>query len=483
MRSLFRTTAARPGLVLVCLLSVALGFSLAANFYKGGSNAAIAADAEAAARLPAEGFTDVAEKLAPCVVNITSEKVVEARRLPRGFEDFFDFGPFRMPEPGPRRQEATGSGVIVRADGYIMTNDHVVAGADRVTVRLPDGRKFDGTVLRDPLTDLALVKIDAAGLPTAEFADSDRLKVGQWAIAIGNPFGLRNTVTVGVISALRREAYPDTPVRYPEMIQTDASINPGNSGGPLVDTKGKVIGINFLIYSQSGGNVGIGFAVPSNTAQFVMDRLIRDGKVVRGYFGLVPTDLTPALAESLKTKEGALVESVEKDSPAAKGGIQVKDVIVMIDDKPITTALSLRRTVERLSPGSEVKVTVVRDGARKTLTVKLGEAPGTEGGTPGETEDNDKKIGLSVQPLTEELAKQLGIDPDVSGVVVRSVTAGSAADRAGIRVKDVIIEIDNTAVTSVATFSKAVKQLKSGDTAIVVIQRGDRTQILEMRID
>lgn len=488
MRPLWTRMMQRPSLLLVALLSIALGFSLAANLHRLPSSPVVAAPATP--RTPGDwrdGFTSIADALAPSVVNITSEKTVAVTDPFSGMEDFFNFGPFRSPspQPAPKREEqqkATGSGVIVRSDGYILTNNHVVAGADRVTVKLVDGREFKGKVVTDPRTDLALVKIDANGLPAAQFADSDKVKVGQWAIAMGNPFGLRNTMTAGIVSAVRREADPDTPTGYPETIQTDAPINPGNSGGPLVDIDGKIIGINFMILSGSGGNMGIGFAIPSNTAKFVVDQLIDKGKVVRGYLGLIPQDLSPVLADKLKVKEGALVESVDKDSPAAKGGVEVKDVIVKLDGKPITNALSLRRTVERIAPGTDVKVVVVREGKEKTVTVKLGEAPSGDETEPATPESGDS-TGLTVRPLTAELAKQLGVGTDVQGVVVTAVKAGSPGDRAGIQPKDIIVEIDNNPVTSVATFSKAAKQLKKGETAIVVVQRGNRTTILEMPMD
>lgn len=477
----------KSSLPIVAVLCLALGFSIAINMHRSSSDQVVAAPAAVDISNLRDGFAPIAEKLAPSVVNITSEKMVQTSSLPDVFEDFFNFGPFRDRAPAPRQNEqltrAAGSGVIVRSDGYIMTNNHVVAGADRVTVKLADGREFTGKVFQDPRTDLALVKIDAKDLKAAQFADSDKLKVGQWAIAIGNPFGLRNTMTTGIISALRRETDPDNPIGYPEVIQTDASINPGNSGGPLVDVDGNVIGINFMIYSRSGGNMGIGFAIPSNTARFVMEQLIEKGKVTRGFLGLIPQDLSPVMAQKLGVKEGALVESVDKDAPAAKAGVQVKDVITQIDGKPVTNALTLRRIVERIAPGTEVKVVVVRDSKEHVLTVKLGEAPSGLDDEQKPESDTGDKIGLTVQPLTEDLAKQLDIDSSIQGVVVRSVKPGSPAGRAGIQPKDVIMEIDNTAITSVATFSKVTKQLKKGDTAIVVVWRGNRSLILEMPID
>ncbi|MCE5313420.1 MAG: Do family serine endopeptidase [Armatimonadota bacterium] len=477
----------QPSLVVVCLLSIALGFSLAANYYHHSPAQVIAAPAKDTT--PSDwrtAFEDIAEKVGPSVVFITSEKTIEVTASPfGGFDNFFNFSPFGSPKIAPetkkQTQTASGSGVIVRSDGYILTNNHVVAGADVVKVKLLDGREFKGKVLLDPRTDLALVKIDAKDLPVAQFADSDKVKVGQWSMAVGAPFGLRNTVTVGVVSAVRREVDPNDPLPYAEVIQTDASINPGNSGGPLVDLDGKVIGINGAIYSTSGGNVGIGFAIPSNTAKFVMSQLIDKGKVVRGYLGVEMRDLTPTFSEKLGAKEGALVTSIQPDSAAEKAGIQVKDVIIRVDGKPVGSGAQLRHAVEAIAPGTEAKIVVIRDKAEKTLTITIGEAPaGTdESGSEGGTD----KTGLSVQPLTPDIAKEIGVDKDIQGVVVRKVESGSAAERAGLRAKDVIMEIDNTPITSVATFSKAVEKLQSGDTAVIVAQRGERSVIIEMSID
>ncbi len=495
MRSGWKAAFKRPGLslVVIVVLSVALGFSLCANIYHHADGAAIAAATKADA--PADwqnAFVNVAGKLEPSVVNITSEKTVQVSSNMPDFGDFFNFGPFggprgkQAPETEKRTEKAGGSGVIVRSDGYILTNNHVVNGADRVTVKLTDGRTFTGKVIADPTSDLALVKIDAKDLPAAQFADSDKVKVGQWVVAIGNPFGFTNTVTAGVVSGLTRQLGvpdPEDPnggTFYPDVIQTDASINPGNSGGPLVDLEGRVIGINCAILSRSGGNMGIGFAIPSSTVKFVMDQLIEKGKVVRGYLGIDLKDLDPVLADKLGTKEGALVGSVSKDSPAEKGGVEVKDVIVKINGKDIKNAIDLRRTVSALTPGTQVTLNVFRDKKEKTLTVKLGEKLSGDEAPAGDT---GEKLGLSVQPLTADDAKQLDLDDGVKGVVVSKVEPGTAGERAGIQRGDVITEIDDSPVTSVASFSKAMKQIKSGDTAIIVVEREGHSVILELSVD
>lgn len=487
MRSVFSAASRHPGflLIVVCALSVLLGFSLAANFYHNGANMAVAA--APASAVPVDwrnAFEDTAKRLEPSVVFITSEKAVDVRSMPN-IEDFFGFNPFGGPrlrsQPEKQIQKASGSGVIVRSDGYILTNNHVVAGADRVTVKLQDGREFKGKVLLDPLTDLALVKIDAKNLPAAGFADSDKIRVGQWAMAIGNPYALQNSVTVGVVSAVRRNTEATGSLPYAEVIQTDASINPGNSGGPLVDLDGKIMGINGAIYSPSGGNVGIGFAIPANTAKYVMTQLIDKGKVVRGYLGIEMQELTPVLAEKLGTTKGALIARVAPDAAADKGGVQVKDVVVKVADKDIANTADLRHAVETLAPGTQVKVVVIRDKKEKTLTVKLDERE-PEGETASADVGSDNS-GLTVQPLTDDVIKQLGLDSRVKGVLVLKVEAGSAGHRAGIQANDVITEIDDTPVTSVASFNKAVKAIKKGDTAIVVVQRRGRSGILEMPME
>lgn len=472
-------------IVVICVLSIMLGFSLASSYHRPVT----------AAPAPESGisgdwrtaFEQVAQKVGPSVVKITSETTVTTspNSLFPDLDDFFSpFGtpgrPRQAPEPKKRTQEATGSGFVVRPDGYILTNNHVVKGADRVTVQLQDGREFKGKVSLDPITDLALIKIEATGLPALSLADSDAVKVGQWVTAVGNPFGLKNTVTVGVISAIRKEV-GEAPIAS-TVLQTDASINPGNSGGPLVDLNGNVIGINFMIISQSGGNQGVGFAIPSNTAKFVVDRLIKTGKVIRGYLGIKLGDLTPVLSQALGAKKGALVNSVEADSPAKKAGLQVKDVIVSVNGKPIDNAADLRTEIQTSAPGTTVSLGIIRDKKEKTVSVKL-ETLKEEAATGGSEGTEEEKIGMAVMPLTSDLAKNLGIPAETKGVVVRSVEAGTPASRAGIQEKDVITEIDDQPITSVASYSKAVRKLKSGDTAIVVIQRGEESRILEMPID
>lgn len=489
MRSAWKAATEHPGtlLVTVCVLCVALGFSLAANLYNHHSTSAVIAAAPSPS-MPLDwrnAFEETAKRLEPSVVFITSEKTEEVNTGMSGMDDFFNLGPFGGPfgnmRPAPEVEKqtrtASGSGVIVRSDGYILTNNHVVADADRVTVKLTDGREFKGKVLLDKSTDLALVKIDAKDLPAAQFADSDKVRVGEWSMAIGNPFGLQNTVTVGVVSALRKDLNQGP---YREVIQTDASINPGNSGGPLVDLEGKVIGINGMIYSTSGGNVGIGFAIPSNVAKFVMSQLIDKGKVVRGFLGVGLQDLTPVIAQNYGVKQGALVTSVSPDSPAKKAGVEFKDIITKVNGKEVNNSVELRHAIEMLTPGTEVKLSLMRDKKEKTVSVKLTERTDSAVASTGDVDT--AKTGITVQTLTSDIAQQLGMDADTKGVVVSKVEPGTPGARAGLQKGDVILELDNKPVTSLATFNKAVNGIKDS-TVIVVIQRGDSRMFVEMPME
>ncbi len=429
-------------------------------------------------------FEDLSEKLAPCVVNIISESTVQTAQAIDPF-DLFGFNPFGgnpQPKTEIRKTQGKGTGFIIDTKGYIVTNTHVVKGAEKITVVLNDGREFPGEAWIDSRTDLALVKIKADGLKAIEMGDSDKLKVGQWVMAIGNPYGFQNTITTGVISGLSREfavgGQGDDATYYPDAIQTDASINPGNSGGPLVDLKGRVIGINSAIASPSGGSVGLGFAVPVNTAKFVIERLIKDGKVVRGYFGVVTTKLTNAQQKRLGVKEGAYVKSFSKGTPAADSGMKVEDVIVEIDGKPIKTPVDLRRVVEAIEPGKTVKTKVIRDGKEETLEVKVGELPNSD---VQPTAKSDIDLGMTLTDLTGEIKAQLNIADDVEGVMVKSITRGGAAQVAGVLPKDIITKVNGTNVKSVQEFNNAVKGLDPQSSITLIVLRGEDYIALDLQ--
>ena len=455
-------------------------------------------------------FEQVADKLRPSVVYIKSRQTVNA---PSGFRqgqfgqapgDGDDNSPFGFNFPGiprggqqfrtmpsvPRRAYASGSGVIVRSDGYILTNDHVVNGADRVTVKLQDGREFPGKVMRDFRSDLALIKIEASGLPAAELADSDKTKIGQWAVAFGSPFGLSDTMTVGVVSSLHRDQSiggGNDARYYSSLIQTDASINPGNSGGPLVDVYGRVIGINVAIESPSGGNVGIGFAIPANTAKYVMDQLMTSGSVTRGYLGLAPKTPTYEEKQRYDVTEGALVMSVEDGTPAAKAGFQVEDVIVRYNGKPVADDASLRDQVARTKPGTEVPVVVKRGSAERTLNVTIGTVPNQQTAQNSPSDGAVARGKLGVQAANAEdpdVRKQLRLkDSITSGAVIVEVMPGSPASEAGLQPGDVIVRLNGKSVANADQLSQIAGGLKDGNSIPVVVRRGNQTVLAQINLE
>ena len=432
-------------------------------------------------------FENAAEVVQPSVVAIFSEQEVEMSS-PFGFQEdpfrqFFGddfFKRFFGDRPqGDQKQvvRGLGSGVIVSSDGYILTNNHVVDSADKITVSVTDKKKYPAKIIgADPQTDVALIKIDATDLPAAHFGNSDDVRVGQWVIAVGNPFQLMHTVTAGIISAKGRSSVGLAD--YEDFIQTDASINPGNSGGALCDLDGNVIGINTAISSPTGGNVGIGFAIPIEMAQNVMESLKENGKVTRGFLALIPQDIDENLAKALKlkTNEGALVSDVTPGGPADKAGIKRGDVILQFKGKKVTNSTELRRVVAQASPGSKVKITLLRDGREIEVTVALGERPKGRGGREENEikpeEQSSKQLGFSVQNLTPDIARQLGYK-DENGVVVTDVVGGSPADDAGLQSGDLIKSVNRESVESVQDFNRAVKGLKSGDSVALLIRRGE----------
>jgi len=464
-------------------------------------------------------FEQVAVKLRPSVVFIRSRqsaKAVSSRGIPmQGFGDdqgdAFPFPFLRSPQGGQGqggrqfriqppgyapRAEASGSGVIIRSDGYILTNDHVVAGADRVTVKLQDGREYVGKVMRDFRSDLALIKIDAKDLPAAEMADSDKVNVGQWAIAFGAPFGLSDTMTHGVISSMhRQEAIGSGSDErfYSSLLQTDASINPGNSGGPLVDVYGRVIGINVAIESPSGTSAGIGFAIPSNTARYIADSLISKGTVTRGYLGLSPAALTYQYQQRYGVKEGALVTSVQDGTPAAKAGLQVEDVIVRYDGKQVKDDASLRDMIARTAPGSRVSVGVRRGGSEQTLQVTVGtntDTPIARAETPVQPQpqaESRGKLGVQIvdaDKLDADTRQQLNLKDDVkSGAVIVTVQPGSPAAAAGIRPGDVVTRLNGKTVSSGDQLKQIAATLPASGSTTAVIRRNGQTILAQIAVE
>src|SRR5436853_5867284 len=429
-----------------------------------------------------EAFTTAADRVTPAVVNVsTVPRKQPAEEAPERFREFFGEEFYeRFFRRRPREDtRASGSGVIVDAKGYVLTNNHVIENAQDITVRLSDGRKFSATLVgRDPKTDLAVLKVEApAPLPVAELADSDRLRVGQWAIAIGNPFGLDRTVTVGIISATARNRVGVA--TYENFIQTDASINPGNSGGPLLNIDGKVIGINTAIVAAGQG---IGFSIPINQAKEVMRQLIASGRVVRGWLGIAIQDVTDELAGTfgVREREGVLVAEVINGGPAEAAGVRQGDVIVELNGAPIKEVPELQRRVAAVAPGQPVELKGRRDRQPVTPAVTVSEMPGDEPVLAGAPDD--ESWGLSVEPLTGEAALQLNLGIS-GGLLVTDVVAGSPGDRAGLRRGDVIVELGKKPVADPPALYRTLAQLKPGDRVLVLIHRpasGGRAEYLVM---
>ncbi len=421
------------------------------------------------ARQLSSAFNSAARVITPSVVTVSSSKTVRGaqngkNQLPDIFRDFFgpDFNerygnPFQAPEGNV--QQGMGSGVIVDSKGYILTNNHVIGEADEVKVSLSDKRKFDAEIVgTDPSTDLAVIKIKGENFTAADLGDSDELQIGDWVVAAGNPFGLDNTITTGIVSAKGRSIMGGN--MYEDFIQTDAAINPGNSGGPLVDLDGKVVGINTAIFSRSGGYMGIGFAIPINMAKEVMNSLISDGKVIRGWLGVGIQNLTEELAESFDypSTEGALVSHIQQETPAAKAGIRQGDIIIRFNGERIKDVNELRNKVAATTPGKDIDLDVIREGRKTRLSVKIGEMPGKDQELQSEPEvDGSADLGVSIEPLSAEIAKQLGTSRR-NGVVVTAVNPGSLAARAGFRRGDIIVRAGSKNIETIRDFHAAISK-------------------------
>jgi len=439
-------------------------------------------------------FVELSKKLTPTVVNIRTVKNIKpmqrTRRTPsqnqqdKFFEEFFGRFFDEMPQQRPRREQSLGTGFVISPEGYVLTNNHVVNGADEVMVKLSDGRELKGEIKGiDEKLDLALVKInDKKPFPFAELGDSDALEVGEWVMAIGNPFGLAHTVTAGIVSAKGRVIGSGP---YDDFIQTDASINPGNSGGPLFNAGGKVIGINTAIIAGGGG--GIGFAIPVNIAKATVTQLRENGKVTRGYLGVRFQPLTPDLAKSfgLDSDKGALIANVEKDGPAEKAGLKAGDVILEYDGKPVSEGSELPRYVAITPIGKKVKVVIFRDGKQRSLNVVVGKLKdgAVASATDGESSAESEKIGITVQELNKDLAANLGIK-ETKGLVVAEVKPGSSADNAGVTPGAIIVEINGQRPESLQKFSAALATVKKGDVVRLLLRRSDGSiQYVGMRAE
>ena len=445
-------------------------------------------------------FSELAERVGPSVVNIRTMERASSRNggveIPPGMEEFFRRFGIPMPSPdrrsprnGPQndepQQRGVGSGFILSADGYVMTNAHVVDGADEVLVTLTDKREFKARIVgADKRTDVAVVKIEATGLPFVKIGDVNRLKVGEWVMAIGSPFGLDNTVTAGIVSAKQRDTGELVP-----FIQTDVAINPGNSGGPLINLRGEVVGINSQIYSRSGGFMGISFAIPIDEATRVADQLRAGGRVIRGRIGVQIAPVTKEVAESLNLPkgatsqgpQGALVQSVEAGAPAEKAGVEPGDIILKVDGKVVDKSGDLPRMIGALKPGSKAVLQVFRRGATKDLTVTVGEFEADKpvkraAAEPSGVPAAKNALGIVASDLSEAQKKELKVK---GGVKVESVEG--AAARAGLREGDVILSIDNTEVTDTKQFTALAAKLEKARAASVLVKRGEWVNYLVIR--
>ncbi len=441
------------------------------------------------AQLP--DFTPLVDQASPAVVNISTKQNRPARGqmqmpdledIPPPFREFFRRG-FPPGQEQPREAQSLGSGFIISEDGYVLTNNHVIADADEIMVRLPDRSELQAKLIgADPRTDVALLKINADDLPTVKLGKSDSLKAGEWVVAIGSPFGFDHTVTAGVVSATGRSLPGES---YVPFIQTDVAINPGNSGGPLFNLEGEVVGINSQIFTRSGGFMGLSFAIPIDVAMDVANQLRDSGKVSRGWLGVSIQEVNKDLADSfgLDRPAGALVAQVMDGSPAAKGGLQVGDVIVSMNGKPIIMSADLPHLVGSLKPGTEATFQVVRNGERKKLDIEIGALPDDDSlasaGEPGEgAAASNNRLGVAVAELSDEQKRGMEID---SGVVIRELQSGPAA-MIGLRPGDVITHLNNQAIDSVKTFNDVVAQLPKNRSVSMRVLRQGRASFITFRL-
>ena len=460
-----RVSDRRPIRILPAVIMIAI---LAVFFIQG--------QAQAQEKMIPATFADVVEKASPAVVNISTEKMVKSGGTPfpggpgDPFQEFFEkFFGNRAPM-GNHKETSLGSGFIIDPSGLIVTNNHVVDDADDIKVKMSDEKEYKAKVLgRDPKTDVALIKIDGNGkFPYLTLGDSSAVRIGDWVVAIGNPFGLDHTVTTGILSA-RGRAIGAGP--YDDFLQTDASINPGNSGGPLLNLDGEVIGINTAMVR---GGQNIGFAIPANMVKSIVDQLREKGKVVRGWLGVMIQKVTPELAKSfnLDNQNGALVADVTPGSPAAEAGLKRGDVIVKFNDHDIKEMSELPTVVAATPVGSTAKATVIRNGKTKTFNIKIAELKDDQASPEAAPESND--LGLNVQDLTPEMAQRLGLS-ETSGVIITGMSDTSPAGDSGLKPGDLIVEINREPIKDMADYNKVVRDIKKGETVLFLIKRGQNT--------
>jgi serine protease Do len=435
-------------------------------------------------------FTDLVAKQGAAVVNISTTQIVQGMQgfpnnIPENDPFYEFFRRFAPQMPREHESQSLGSGFIISSDGYIMTNAHVVDHADKITVRLTDKREFSARIIgADIRTDVALLKIEAKGLPTVKVGDPNKLKVGEWVVAIGSPFGFDNSVTAGIVSAKGRSLPQENLVPF---IQTDVAINPGNSGGPLFNMNEEVVGINSQIYTRSGGSMGLSFAIPIDVATQVADQLRKSGKVTRGRIGVTIQELTRELAESfgLSSPNGALVSNVEKNGPADKAGIQASDVILKFDGKPVNSSSDLPRMVAVIKPGTKVPVKLWRKGKVRRVAVEIAEMQGESGLAHATKKPSSHsgemipRMGIAASELSADQLQQLQVS---GGLLVENVT-GSSALAAGLQPGDVLLAIGNVQIRSLAQLNGLLKQVPKGHNVALLVRRGDNATYIAIKLD
>ncbi len=468
--------------------------------------AAIDRDVESL-RKTSNAFASIAQEVSPSVVFIQVESKAPASSVTQFSQPYGHGNPFgddemfkrffgdqfpgvphgSQPEAPQGKRHAIGQGsgfVFLTKDStssgktYILTNNHVVENADKIRVKFQDGREFEAKITgRDPQSDVAVLEIKENGFPALSFSDSSKLRVGEWVVAIGNPFGLSHTLTVGVVSAKGRTSIGMND--YEDFIQTDAAINPGNSGGPLVDLDGKVVGINTAIFSRSGGYMGVSFAIPSNLAKEIANQLIENGEVTRGYLGIMIQQVTPDLAKSFNIKpgQGIIVSQVNDGSPAEKAGLRQGDVIIKFRGKPVKEVGHFRNLVALIQPGGQEKLVILRNGEQKKLNITIGKLSGKDNLASAEPSQSTEKIGLSVQTLTPQLAKQFNAKPG-EGVVVTAVKPGSIAAKKGIQIGMIILQVNQKPVNSAAEFKRAIKKSSDDKRVLLLARIGNAQQFI-----
>jgi len=467
----------------VALLGVVLGYESAKPAFAKPAPAAAALDDSSVSALLSldHAMETLAARVTPAIVNVavtshSKPEMADEQQLPEGMQQFF--GPFfgqRMHPQQPQVEHGIGSGVIISPDGYIVTNNHVVQGAVDIRVTMQDRRIMHAKLVgADPITDVAVIKVDGKELPSVPWGDSTQLRPGETVLAFGNPYGFRFTVTRGIVSALNRpNPFRDDPRRPGEFIQTDAAINPGNSGGPLIDARGEVVGINTFLYSPSGAFAGMGFAIPTQIVRPTAETLIKDGKVTHGYMGIGITDVTPENSKffDMKKNTGAVVTQVEADSPAAKAGLKVGDVITELNGKEVSDSGQLQVEVGETSPGTKIQLGVERDGKNLSVPVTL-EAMGSRDHQGEESSDaghGKPRWGLGLSDITPDLREQLQAPGDVHGAVIDRVTPGSPADDAGLQRGDIIVSVDRHETETAADAQKALSNVPKGQDALVLV--------------